>query len=137
MVRVRMAEGGHSGGGPDLAWWQALLGGLGTLLMGWGIGLRRGRTQGDTELSRELVEFGRAEHAQTRGDVRTILDQMREERELQRGDFTKLLELVRDEGREQRTAIYVLGDKIKEGLTAIDKDVTRLLDRAPRRGPED
>lgn len=127
-----MAEGGQ---GPDLAWWQAMLGGLGSLLMGWGIGLRRGRTRdGAPELSPELIALSRAEHSQTRSDVKLILEQMKEESVQHRADVDKMIELVREEGREQRKAAYALGEKIATWLGAIDKDVTRLLDRVSSRG---
>lgn len=127
-----MPNGHDPNGLPDLSWWQAVLGGLGAILMGWAGGQRRGRKvtlEEDSAATAVSLEASRAEfrveHESTRQEVREILDAMREER-------TVMVELIRSEGQANRRTIHELGTRIGTRLETIDKDVSELLNRGPR-----
>lgn len=108
---------------PDPTWWHA----LGAMLMGAlvSLGIVKRKTGDDAASLEDIQKLAAVTHGQTRAEFHSsLLEALREEREA-------TFELVRSEGRENRKAIYALGEGIGRRLEAIDKDVTRLLDRTP------
>ncbi len=116
----------------DPSWWQSALGGIGALLIGWAGGRRRGRLgalDDDSAQTAVALEASRAEnvahHEKTRGELGNILDAMREEREA-------MVNLIRSEGRDNRAALYSLGNALNGRVEQLHRD---MIDRTRGNGP--
>ncbi len=118
-----------------LEWWQAALGGLGSLLMGWGIGHRRKRRSEedqdtlDARTAARFIDLARQEHLSTRVEVRQVLDAIRLEfeelLEKVQSEHEKQMALQRDEGQKMRQSVFATSTEIAKLINELHRDLIR------------
>jgi hypothetical protein len=99
---------------------------------------RRGGVEDGISRKEALAQFS-AEHERTRGEVREILDGMREQATAHERQVEQLIELVRAEGTAQRATIHAVAKAIEgrlerqsEAVGKVGAQVEEMLTRGPR-----